>query len=84
MINPDHEISLLPIERAKHEVALGNAQIEEALESLKDKVGEGARLAERVSETAKNPLAMVGILIVIGIFFGQVLRFSFQHQRRSR
>lgn len=73
---------VLTVERAEEEVRRSNLEFEGALNQFRDKLEVGVRGIERYVEAAKNPFAMVAIVFTVGIFFGQLIRFSFKNRSR--
>jgi hypothetical protein len=71
----------ISLEQAQEEVNRSNLEFESALTRFRDKVEDGVREYNRYSEAIKNPLVMTAVVFTVGIFFGQVLRFSFRNRK---
>jgi hypothetical protein len=65
-----------PVKTAEKEVKHSTEQIEVALTHLKDKLDQGLNFSEKFIRATKNPLTLLGMALVTGIFLGQVARIS--------
>lgn len=72
--------SPLSLEEAEQRVKESTRQVEVALDHLKEKVDSGFDTFQKFMEAAKQPRSLLGITFVVGIFFGQLIRYSYQQE----
>jgi len=77
------QIHPISIDQAEREIRESTDQIEDALNQLKDRVDVGVHQLNRYLQASKNPYALIGITVVVGIFFGQMIRVAFDQLDKS-
>jgi ElaB/YqjD/DUF883 family membrane-anchored ribosome-binding protein len=71
-------IQPLSVDEAEREIRESTHQIEDALNQLRGRVDDGMSQVERYLRASKNPYALMGMAVVVGIFFGQLIRVAFE------
>ncbi len=65
------------IKEAELEVQERNEHMEEVLDQLQEKIDKSILRFSKLKQAAKNLPVLVGMVIVVGIFFGQLIKMSF-------
>jgi hypothetical protein len=66
----------ITLEEAEQDVQDSTRQLEDALNQLKEKVDGSVEVLQKFLIGAKNPAIVLGIAVLVGVFFGQALRIS--------
>lgn len=66
-----HSVS---VEDAKLAVEKSNEQLSAAFDQLKFRMEGGVKKIEKYAQAAKNPLLLMGITFVFGMFLGQMIK----------
>jgi hypothetical protein len=72
------------IRKAELEIEQCNEQIETAIDHLQEKVDEGYEVFQKFADAAKRPASVLGIAFIVGIFFGQILKYSYTKEPSSK
>jgi len=75
------QIHPISVDEAEREIQESTHQIEDALNHLKDRVDDGINQVDKYLKATKNPYALIGITVVVGIFFGQMIRTAFSQSK---
>ncbi len=71
------ESSSTSLQLAEQDVQRNREDFQESLDQLKNRIERGVTQVRKYSQAAKNPVIVIAVLATLGVFFGQVIKMSF-------